>query len=142
MSYDYRLAKHAKRQAAADLAYSQLGEADYDQRRRERAARAAKLASGRGPVNLKAERAGRDLAEAAANRASAPRLDVPAGIRIFQPAARMAHAPTCFNCGNECESDSFCHGCRAYICSACDVNFGLGRNHEPEDHLTPAPHQV
>lgn len=42
----------------------------------------------------------------------------------------------CFNCEAPCSRDTYCHGCKVYICDSCDVSCGnYGPGHEPEAHL-------
>lgn len=41
----------------------------------------------------------------------------------------------CFNCGEECTRDDYCHGCHETVCSTCNANYSLGHGHEPVEHL-------
>jgi recombinational DNA repair protein (RecF pathway) len=45
-------------------------------------------------------------------------------------------ANKCFNCGQQCNDDDYCHGCGAYVCGECwtDGDAPWGK-HAPEDHL-------
>lgn len=44
----------------------------------------------------------------------------------------------CFNCGNEVGKDSYCNGCKSFVCDDCDKSAADGGQfgpHEPADHL-------
>jgi len=42
----------------------------------------------------------------------------------------------CFNCQKSVDENSFCFGCKNYICDECDVNgINLFGKHQCEDHL-------
>lgn len=41
---------------------------------------------------------------------------------------------TCQLCRRRADSESLCHGCRALICKACDLNPLLRRGHLPDEH--------
>lgn len=46
---------------------------------------------------------------------------------------KKPHIQKCYLCGEPCDEDDYCYGCRKYICSDCDENAVMG-DHEPEDH--------
>lgn len=44
----------------------------------------------------------------------------------------------CFNCDEHCGSESYCYGCRTFVCSTCDMNPSVsGHSHDADLHLTP-----
>lgn len=46
--------------------------------------------------------------------------------------------PICFNCEKQCGEDSYCFGCKSFVCEDCDVSAasgGLMGPHAREEHL-------
>lgn len=53
--------------------------------------------------------------------------------------ADKAKEKKCVECEKPCDEDSYCFGCKHYICDACDVSAGMTPMgaHRVECHLTP-----
>lgn len=58
--------------------------------------------------------------------------------RLASDVGAVAERGNCFNCQKEVEKDSYCHGCKAFICDDCDKSAAAGGMfgpHAKEQHL-------
>lgn len=59
---------------------------------------------------------------------------------LAPPKHALPSGPTCAFCGEPQSEDDLCHGCKHYVCIACDTLQPWGDGHNRvEDHQTRRP---